>query len=167
MQTAPFATNYTQSCFLSNIWEKKGDNVGILLVPEQSNTENILIQSSENFKKSKQFNSRMQLNGRKITILKIEQQHKNVHDFVLAKLLKIKKSSTKREQFLEDHFVQLALYMQRKVMKRFCLKGVFGVSLNKSDPWIFVAIQKLSDEILYCFANAQLVKLELVFTHMH
>lgn len=138
---------------------KKAEKLGILLSPGKTNNGNIIIQCPEVLRneighpKNAAGWTKDITNLPKITIYEIEQYHKKINDLVLEKSLKIKKPFTRGAQFLEENFVDVGSIHAKENDNIFSLKGVCGASLKKADRWIFVAIDKLSNEILYCFCQ--------------
>ena len=88
-----------------------------------------------------------------ITVVEIEQYHKLINDLVLSKSVLTKKTFNRGQQFLEENYIDVGSIYAKENDELFCLKGVCAASLKREDRWIFVAISKLTNKIVYCYCK--------------
>ena len=91
----------------------------------------------------------------KISINSIETYHTKINQLVMEKAEKIKKPFRRGNAFLSENYLDEFSIYTKQSHEYYCIKGVCAASLKKLDRWIFVAINKESEEIQFMFCKCR------------
>ena len=143
--------------------KKKADKLGLLLRPKQTTSlsplpcPELLKMEINNPKNA--IGWCKSIDGiPKLTIKSIEDYHEKANKCIVTNAVKIKKPFARGNTFFVEKYVDESSMYAKHTTEHFCIKGICAASLKKVDRWIFVAINKKTQEIDFVFCQCPAVK---------
>ena len=87
------------------------------------------------------------------TVTNISEYHERVNNTFCKNSTAIKKHFIRGDQFIEEKFIDSTNIYVKQGESIFFLKGVAAASLKKANRWVFLAIDKKTNDIVYAYCQ--------------